>query len=266
MTKYIDRNLLEHIIWKQGGEAIAPQQALGQQLDQSLVQPEQESRKKDTYGLLPQQSSYALGVHALNEACRAEADPVHPQFVLPDGSMVYRPLTFKETIEAMVTDYENNKNTEERLRLFKRQNDSCTGIVYQAGTTKFKIVPLCTQLINIYKEFNGTAVSVQYDDFEIEELDRAAGKYNRWLQENEVMDHTGWRVALEGDLELLKTYKDILFVGEGRSQAMAFAVLEKPTEDQLRFLFAADIIKGFNAVGSLNLSYGGCFIHFVDNF
>ncbi|MDP3698103.1 MAG: hypothetical protein Q8R47_00800 [Nanoarchaeota archaeon] len=256
MTRYIDRDLLGHMMWKPE-EKVAPQQ-----LPPPILQ--QEWRPTGgTYILLPQQSTYAQGVDALKEACKAEANPAHPQFVLNDGSRVYRPLTFKETIEAQVTDYENHKDPEERLRLFKRQNDSCTGIVYQAGTTKFKIVPICLQLITIYKDFNGTALSIKYDDLEGVEVDRAAGKYTAWLLKDEVLTHEGWRAAVEGDIELLKAYRDIVFAE--RNTAMAFAVLDRPTDDQIRFLFASHIYNNFNAVGTLNLSFGGSFLHFVDD-
>ena len=87
----------------------------------------------------------------------------HPQFILDDESLIYRYLSFKETIEARVEDYENNKSTEERKRLFKRWNDSCTGIVYKGSTTKFKVVPSCNQLITINKDFREESIAVDYD-------------------------------------------------------------------------------------------------------
>ena len=212
------------------------------------------------YVLMPRTYTYAKGAHALRKACKAEAHSPHPQFVLDDGSRIYRPLTFKEDIEARVTDYENNKDTEERKRLFQRWNDSCTGVAYKNATTKFKIVPTCSQLITLNKDFNGFFLSIEYDDIEGIELDRAAGKYTAQLTKDEVLANEGWRAAVEGDLELLKTYRDIVFTELKRNNAMAFCVLEKPSEDYLRALFVDNLINNSNADGNVSLLISGSFL------
>ena len=74
---------------------------------------------------MPRTDTYALGVQALQQACIQENNQNHPQFLLPNGSKVYRPFTFKETIEARVNDYESRKPALERLTLFNNWKASC---------------------------------------------------------------------------------------------------------------------------------------------
>src|SRR3989344_577387 len=45
------------------------------------------------YILMPRASTYAQGVHALQNACKAETASVHPPFITSDGN-IHRPLTF----------------------------------------------------------------------------------------------------------------------------------------------------------------------------
>lgn len=255
MTRYIQKPLLEHAMWRPGEPAPA--------LQKPKPKPQHEpSMIEGTYILMPQVSTYALGVHALQEACKAETHSPHPQFILDDESLIYRPLSFKETIEARVEDYENNKSTEERKRLFKRWNDSCTGIVYKGSTTKFKVVPSCNQLITINKDFREESIAVDYDAIEGIELDRAAGKYTAHLTKDEVLANEGWRAAVENDLELLKTYGDIVFTElSSRNDAMAFCVLDKPVNDQLRALFVYDLNDNSGADGDSYLISDGSFLH-----
>lgn len=255
MTRYIDRNLLEHMIWRPGEEVPTPKKP--------TPTPAQRDREiiEGVYTIMPSKSTYALGVDALREACNAESNPAHPQFILDDESMIYRPLTFKENIEARVTDYENNKSTEERTRLFKHWIDSCTGVAYKGNTTNFKIVPTCSELITINKDFNGAGMVIDYDAIEGVEADRSAGKYNVHLTKDEVLANEGWRAAVEGDLELLKAYRDIVFTELKKNEAMAFCVLDKPAEDQLRALFVLNLNLNSNAGGNYNLISSGSFLH-----
>jgi len=252
MTRYIDRNLLEHFIWRPGENITPPQPANPVSQERTAIE--------GSYILMPRVDTYTKGAHALREACKAEAHSPHPQFVLDDGSRIYRALTFKEDIEARVTDYENNKDTEERKRLFQRWNDSCTGVAYKNATTKFKIVPMCSQLITLDKDFNGGGLAIEYDDIAGIELDRAAGKYTAHLTKDEVLANEGWRAAVEDDLELLKTYRDIVFTELKRDDAMAFCVLDKPAEDQLRALFVYDLNVDSSACGNFDLNDLGSFL------
>ncbi|MFH1456327.1 MAG: hypothetical protein ABIF40_05260, partial [archaeon] len=120
-------------------------------------------------------NTYALGVHKLRNECKLEDS--HPTFVL-DGNRVFRPLTFRETIEARVNDYEtlkdrdgNVRSKEDQLKLFKRYLHSCTGVAYKKSTTKFKIIPVCADLIGIDKDFNQHFLPINYANLTGIELD-----------------------------------------------------------------------------------------------
>ena len=89
------------------------------------------------------------------------ADPksLQPQVHLSGKSFI-RPSTSKELLEAKVNHYESHTGVE-RLELFEHPwFDTCTGILYKGGTTKFKIVPVCLQLITIDQDFTDYFISV----------------------------------------------------------------------------------------------------------
>ena len=197
----------------------------------------------DDYILMPQTDTYALGVHALQKICEKEENCQHTMFTQDNGKMVYRPLTFKENIAVRVNDYEMLKNpdgsertAEERLRLFGRWLDSCTGIAYKAGTTRFKIIPICEQLITIKKGFTKCFLLIDYDHINGVELDNKNGKYNTLLSQNETLEHPGWRTAVD-DNQLLKTYAQIIFAEKNQNKAMGFWVGSNKETDELRALW-----------------------------
>lgn len=98
---------------------------------------------------------------------------------------------FKETLQAKVDCYNTLTNPngtkrtdEQRLRLFKIDLYSCTGIAYKAYTTKFKIVPVCPELIMIDPAYNKykSCLFVDYDFVDYDkiqgfEFDSSNGKY-----------------------------------------------------------------------------------------
>ena len=101
--------------------------------------------------------TYGQALAALRDAhARGEAG-LQPQFVKPDGSSIARPLTFEETIDGIVNAYESGNKEP-----LTHWNNSCTGIAYQAGTTKFKIVPASQDLILLGQDFNQPFVSADY--------------------------------------------------------------------------------------------------------
>ena len=142
--------------------------------------------------LMPPVSTYAQGGQALRK-------------------MGATPLTFKENIQARVEAYESGNHY-----LFDTWLDSCTGIVYKAETTEFKIVPNCEQLRNISKDFSKKFLSVDYSKIEGYELDSGRKlfgiKYNKSLTKAEIIEHPAWLAVMEEDKALLKTYMDIVFV------------------------------------------------------
>ena len=210
--------------------------------------------------LMDQKNTYALGVQALREACEKEPLSPHPIFTKDNGSIIYRPLTFKETIEARVHDYESNKDTEDRKRLFRRWNDSCTALAYKKGTTTFKILTISPHLISIDRDFNESFLPITYDNIGGIELRSDCGKYNQHLTKDEVVHHPAWLTAVENDAALLKTYSDIVFTEREINEAMAFCVLQNTPQDQLRALLVHDLDNYSNAYGGYNLDYVGSFL------
>ena len=252
MTRFIPRDQLEHFIWKPGQAAPAPKPQPNPQTRISI---------EGQYVLMAKTSTYAQGVHALQNFCKAAANTVHPQFTLDAESAIYRPLTFKEDIEARVSDYESNKDTPERVRLFQRWNDSCTALAYKAGTTKFKIVPISRELITIPEDFNQSYMKINYDSIEGIELDRNDAVYNNLLTPAQIETHPAWLAAVEGDALLLKTYRDIVFAERKTDTAMGFWLRTDIPEDQLRALFVYNLINYSNACGNYNLDNNGSFLH-----
>ena len=107
------------------------------------------------YTLMPKTNNYAKGVEALNVHLKNNPSTIHPQFELPDKSKIYRPLTFKENIEARVNEYNRDNNLdgskrtfEQKIELFNTWIDSCTGIAYKKydasnnNPVTFKIIPI----------------------------------------------------------------------------------------------------------------------------
>lgn len=260
MTNYIPREQLEPFLWKPGDKAptlvrTPPLKPANRSLfpaDASLI-------------IMPTTVTYAQGVQALQTACAVDAC-AHPQFAKPDGSLVYRPLTFKENIAARVYDYETlhhpdgtERTKEDRLRFFSRWLDSCCGVAYQMNTDRFKLVLECPELMTIAADFNEASLPISYDEVSGIELIRD-DSYRRLLSKAKVLEHAGWRAAVEDDTYLLTTYRDIVFAEKDVEQAMGFWVREDCTIDQLRALFVDFLVSSSGAYGGSNLDNDGSFL------
>src|SRR3989344_2464139 len=201
---------------------------------------------KGRYELMPQANTYALGVEAVRTS--ATLNPQH--------NGIYRPLTFKETIEAKVKDYEiltnpdgSERTPEERLRLFNTWLDSSTGIAFKKGSTLFKIINECNELITIDSAFNEAYLPVDYSKLQGNELDSSKGTYNKGLTKEQVIEHESWIAALQGDKSLLKNYADIVFNIKKENELMGFYVAKNTKEDQLRALCVYGLAVGSYAGG-----------------
>jgi len=204
---------------------------------------------------MPQTDTYALGLHALKEACIKENNPNHPQFTLSNRRKIYRPLTFKENVQARVENYETTYNSDgsertldERLSLITgRWNDSCTAIAYNAGTNKFKVVPISEHLITLNSNFNEDFIQIDYDNIVGPELDISKSIYNHLMSKYLVLKHEGWLAALEDDIVLLKSYTEIIFTElkrkYKRTEGMTFWVQKNISADELRAL-SVNYLKG----------------------
>ena len=252
MSNYIPKEKLEPFMWKKGEDvpATSPKPNI------SISNP-RTSLIEGNYILLPQTSTYAQGVHSLRESSIADPHSVQPVTAY-DG--IIRPLTFRENIEARVTDYENNKGSKDRLRLFNKWLDSCTGIAYKSGSTKFKVVLESGNLIGISKDFNDSFIPVVYDDISGVELDRAEAKYREWLTKEEVLEHPAWRTVVEDDINLLRVYADIVFSARKNEIQMAFWTREATEVDELRALFVNYLVNGSVADGNYYLNNNASFL------
>lgn len=227
--------------------------------------------KESSYKQMPVRATYVLGVHALQRACERDHSTVHPQFTLDDGSQIYRPLTFRENIEARVQDYETlhtlhgrKRTLQERLRLFNHWQDSCTGIATKAESTKFKIIPICKELITIPKDFEGGYVSTPYRKLEPAELDIKKGRYRQPLTKAQVLELPGWQAAVEHDTSLLSAFTAIIFAElkrlYQRDTGMGFYVEQNTKEDKLRALLVYYLGGYSGAGGDYDLNDRGSFL------
>ena len=220
------------------------------------------------YILMPPASTYALGAEALRSALETEAT-AHLCVI---ESEIYRPLTCKENIKAMVENYEmthttdgSKRSIEERLFLITKQwKDSCTGMVYQKGTTKFKVVSQAHDLITLPSDFREPFKSIDYERSEGVELDSSKDTYNTNLTLARTVEHPGWRAAVEEDTHLLTAYANIVFAEleriYHRSTGMGFYVCQNTPTDELRALFVKALGSHSSASGDYVLNDGGSFL------
>jgi hypothetical protein len=198
-----------------------------------------------SYSLI-EKDSYGLGVEEL----RTSAGKNHPQYVLADGSKIYRPLSFKENMVARI----------EHPELFDMYLDSCTGVAHKAGSSLIKIAPLSEALIGIdKKDFNNVYLPVDYASFQGEELDaKKVGKKDKWL------------VAMGGvnpeNKEIYNDYQKVLFERRpnlNREYAMNFYAVSNPSRDELRALYGGDGYGSSDANSGDNLYYDARFLRVV---
>jgi len=179
--------------------------------DNSIKQPIGE------YILMPEAKTYALGVHALQEACIKENNQNHPKFTLPNGKIVYRPLTFKENCLARLHQFNtltnpngSQRTLEQRMEFLFEANDSCCGIIRPAKnrySSKFKLILQSPELISLAKDFAQEFTYVDYSSLTSNrELDRKIGKYNNSLTLAEISSHEGWLALFEDDRIALQDY------------------------------------------------------------
>ena len=228
-----------------------------------------------SYILMSQTDTYAEGVHNLREACQSENNQAHPKFTRKiywpgssdphlarsNGSKIYRPLSFKENLQARVEDYGGHFTDDpERLRLFGKWIDSCCGVAYKKGTSRFKLIPVCAKLVTLDKDFDSASLPINYSSLQGVELDKDDAKYRQLLTKDEVLNHPAWLAAVEEDKALLKAYADIIFNEIDGDRAMGFWPLDSWNNDQLRALFVNNLDKNSIANGNVNLNCSGSFL------
>src|SRR3989344_4449523 len=181
-----------------------------------------------------------------------------------NGQTYVRPFTMKENLQARIEDYNTLTNTdgtqrteEERRRFFNTWLDSCSGIHYLAGTTRFKIIPRSNELITLAQAPINEYLSVPYAQTSGTELNRTRSKYYQNLSRAEVLKHPAWLAAVEEDQVLLGEAFDIMGAVNNAPadwKGMGFFVYPDKTQDELRPLFVNGQDGCGNAIGR-NLLY-----------
>jgi hypothetical protein len=210
------------------------------------------------YILMPQANTYALGLHALQQACIAEGDKCQqPQIQLPDGRKVYRANTFLENILARMNDWEtltdsngNNRTEEERKEYFQTWLDSCGGVAYQARSTRLKLQLICPQLMGIDKEDTSHFLPVNYANFSGQEFDSSHPNFV----------HDGWLYLLEGRTDVYTDYLKILKTITQIDITPGFWKRKNTSDDELRALYVIDLIIISNVIGNNDLINNGSFL------
>ncbi len=200
---------------------------------------------------------YAKGMHNLRASLRELEDKhpgssLHPLFEVR-GKMIPRPLTFEETVRYMVEDwntktkYGKKRTEQERVRLFTESfKDTCTGVVNKKNSTKFKIIPECSQLILLPENFNEEFVRVNYEDFkDCEELDSSKGKFCVDLDRTGFGKNKGWIHSIP-DNDLRKEFGDVVYYlldkfRNGRTDGAGFYVRQNTAQDELRAAFVHNL-------------------------
>jgi len=210
---------------------------------------------------------YSQAVHKLQVALKTSPSSVHPLFNLSATQKVYRPLTFKENIEARINDFETKTNpdgsprsNDDLKKLFLVYLDSCTGIAYKAESTRFKIDPECKTLITINNSFNQAFHPIDYSTFNGVELDSSKDVYNSLLSKSKFLDHEGYRLLYSDDKKLMNTYWDIVHSLKSQDNLMSFWVKQNTSTDELRALYVNNINNNSNANGNNNLNNNARFL------
>ncbi len=162
-----------------------------------------------------------------------------------DDGDVIRPLTYRETMEILVNNYESgykDKELSERVEFMQPENlYTCTGVVFKKDTDFFRIIPECKELILIEDNLENE-LDACYKDFSRlgYELYRPHLICNKVLSKEQALEHTGWLALFEFDRSLLGAYVDIVFSiqeelwTEKPVKAMMFMPTDQKTKDCIR--------------------------------
>jgi hypothetical protein len=146
-----------------------------------------------------------------------------------------KPFSFEQNIEAIVADYEANGKDAKLFNEDGKGLASITGIVYAAGSSKFKVIPNCTLLENFtskgnrqFMEFITDLPDYSFRKFKGVELDSEdpSVKYNQSLTREEAKTHKAWLAAVNGNKDLLAKYVDAWFDTSGKEYGMSFNVIQ----------------------------------------
>ncbi len=199
---------------------------------------------------------YDQALANLREVCAEDENSVQPEY-----DCEARPLTFRETLAARLESY---FTSEDKEKLFNTYLDTCTAVAYKEGSTKFKIIPISSDLLGLEADFNEPFVRIDYDEIAGVELDRNEAVYNQLLTKDEVIKHPAWLAAVEGDERLLEEYSDLVFAllkeKYGKDKGMGFWLRSGVQEDQLRSVFVYNLNGYSSANGCYNFNSNTAFL------
>ena len=216
--------------------------------------PSASSTFTGNYILMDQASTYALGLHTLQEACKAERNSHQEQIILPDGRTVYRANTFLENILARMNDWETKsdpkgkaRTVEDRKRYFDTWLDSSCGVAYKAGDTKFKLQLVCLPLMGIAQDFNQLFMPVDYNSFQGQKFDSSNPNFTR----------NAWMALLEERTDVYTNYLKMLKEIAGRDITPNFWTRSKDNlkTDELRAVYVSNLGYDSDAYGINVLNY-----------
>jgi hypothetical protein len=210
-----------------------------------------------------EKSTYARAIQSLRQSyANGECDG--QPFIKEAGKKIAIPLTFKQTIEARVNDYNSNHPSfKERLMLFNVCLSSCSGVAYKANSDKFKVIPVCKQLIEIPYDFSQEEMDINYKSLQGPELDRGKAEDGKPLTKSEVLEHPALLAAVEDNKKLLKAYADIVFAETRTNELMGFYLRSKSDKETLRTIKVHDLGNYSNTNGNGILCYYAHFVRLV---
>ncbi len=159
-----------------------------------------------------------------------------------------RPLTFKESIQARMDQFDQSGGKD--WSLWTTWLDSCTAIVWEAGGRRFKIVPgVVGTDVGVARDLNPLLMTLPANvEYLPANFENTPGEpltvdatYGRALTFDEVVTHLGWLAAVEGDVALLRRYATTAFARMGRERAMGFYTTRSGLPDHLRPLCAYNL-------------------------
>lgn len=164
----------------------------------------------------------------------------NPESLQPTHNGLPRPFTLEEYAEARVTTFNSETDDRMRRRLFTIPLDSCTAVAYkEEGSSKFKVIPLCKQLIL------ANVLLFQVEDYHgIDQEEFDAAKIGIATDFKDIPEDHIWRTAFAHNADLLRAYCDIVasLNTTGRWQgALSFAIPERAPRD--RRLYALRLIE-----------------------
>ncbi|MFH1212422.1 MAG: hypothetical protein V1659_05870 [Candidatus Woesearchaeota archaeon] len=204
--------------------------------------------------------SYSSALVNLRAACDSAESRglvvVQPCFTLPDGSSVYRPLSFGENFFARVDNYKSNGAN----GLFRVFLDSCSGAV-RADKHCFKLVDVCGGLVGLSAGFDGAFLGVGVQNLDGVVLDTRVGVYDAPLSEEQAVDHPFYRWAAKDDKPLVREHHKIACSLSGREKVMG--VYLRGASGELRALGSYYVSGSCGSCSSGSLNYYLRGAHFV---